>query len=58
MELVVSGGKLPGILAYALDEGVNRSAKAPAKSGHLAFLPVLGLDQLRAGSLRKDNRVR
>ena len=49
--------ELRGILTYALDQGVNRLAKAPAQASYFPFIPVLCPDQLRAAGLRESDRM-
>jgi hypothetical protein len=55
--LFEDGWKLPGILAHPFDHWVNRLAEASAQASYFAVVPVLRLDQLRAGGLGEDDRI-
>ena len=56
-DVLVRDGELPGILADALDQSVNRLAETPPQAGRFAFVPVLRLNQLRAGGRRENDRL-
>jgi hypothetical protein len=47
--------KLPGIIAYPFNQGVNCLAETSAEPGGLAFIPVLCVDQLSPRGLGEDN---
>jgi hypothetical protein len=49
--------ELLGILAHALDDGVNRGRKRRPSPGTSRSYQILRLDQFRAGGLGEDNRI-
>jgi len=54
----VDDRKLPGIGAHALDYGIDRRAEISAQAGSLVLVPVLRVDQLRAGNSARAARVK
>ena len=53
----VDHGELPGARAHALDHGVNCLAETSAQAGGFVLVPVLRVDQFRAGRSGEDNRM-